>query len=234
MKLYKYKALNNQNIEHHIDILSEKNIFFCHGKLLNDPFEGQVIGDKKIENLFRNSRVASFAGSSDHLLMWSHYGGAHCGICYEFDKDKLSSSLQKSLLAGENYFTEGLVVYSKELPIVPEKKFEDYTATDFIFTKSDVWNYEEEYRFICSSLTPTRKLNFSNDSLETIFIGAHFPFGHPEYHSIWNAISELGNGVKVIVFKLSQEVYGVESRFEFNAGDIYKIIDENKYDLGLK
>lgn len=228
MSLFKYKPLNKENIEQHLDILREKNVFFSHGKLLNDPFEGQVIGNKEIENIFRGSRVASFAGRADHLLMWSHYGGAHCGICYEFNKEELSASLQSSLLPGERYFTEGYVEYSKEIKIVPFKKFEEYDAKDFIFHKSDVWKHEEEYRFVCSSLKPSRKLKFSPQSLSAIYIGAHFPFAHPEFQEIWDAIGELGDQVKVIVYKLCLDVYGVEARLRFNADEIHLIIEEER------
>lgn len=165
--------------------------------------------------------------------MWSHYGGGHSGICYEFDQQALSKSLQESLELAETYFTEGFVKYSKCLPILPKKELYEYDANEFVFHKSDLWNYEEEYRFVCTSTKSTRKLKFSNDSLKALYIGASFPFGHPEYQAIWDAIEKLGDKVQVIVYKISQEDYSVETRFVFNANMICKIINDNKTDLGI-
>lgn len=69
-------------------------------------------------------------------LMWSHYGDGHKGIILEFDATARQMEYAYR------------VHYRKEYP--PIRMYEDGGDTDLvpIYTKSEVWEYEQEYRLI--------------------------------------------------------------------------------------
>ncbi|MEW9584649.1 DUF2971 domain-containing protein [Paraburkholderia sp. DGU8] len=71
-----------------------------------------------------------------HPLMWSHYGGGHKGIALEFD----ATTPQMQYAFG--------VSYRETYP--PIRMYEEGGSTDLvpIYTKSDVWEYEHEYRLV--------------------------------------------------------------------------------------
>ncbi|MDR8763971.1 DUF2971 domain-containing protein [Burkholderia multivorans] len=71
-----------------------------------------------------------------HPLMWAHYGDSHRGIALEFD-----TSADQIMWAYRVY-------YRSEYPTI--RMYEDDNNANLvpIFTKSDVWAYENEYRMI--------------------------------------------------------------------------------------
>ena len=70
--------------------------------------------------------------------MWSHYSRNHKGICLEFGtKAKFIIALK--------------VRYQKEYP--PLLIHGETLGYDMLLTKSDVWDYEQEYRLLCPRLT---------------------------------------------------------------------------------
>lgn len=107
--------------------------------------------------------IFSLSALSDHPLMWAHYASEHRGICLGFKR------LPGCRMAdGEHFFR---VVYSDTLPeIDPEGptmemkfgfdengkiytsgygfSFADKTIQRVITTKSTIWKYEEEWRYV--------------------------------------------------------------------------------------
>jgi hypothetical protein len=73
----------------------------------------------------------------DDLLMWAHYAGSHSGICIEFDgMSKLMAHAQR-------------VCYSSErIPINPYEDSHDVMLDKALFTKSEHWAYEDEWRLL--------------------------------------------------------------------------------------
>ena len=119
MNLYKYKSLSDQTIDHLLDIIERNNLYFCHGKLLNDPFEGTIIGDKITQNLFQNSAILSLSRTNDNLLMWSHYAKSHYGFCFGFNHSKILESVNQNLnQLNESFLSHGNVLYSNTPPSV--------------------------------------------------------------------------------------------------------------------
>jgi len=72
-----------------------------------------------------------------NILMWSHYGNSHRGICLQFH-------------ALENTLETSQPVHYKELrPTTnPVSQSQDEMLDDALFTKSDQWAYEREWRII--------------------------------------------------------------------------------------
>lgn len=75
----------------------------------------------------------------DHLLMWSHYGSSHTGVCVGFDAESSDSPFRNARP----------VQYSRDYPVcrvfADDREEVQARAT---YTKADVWSYEEEWRLI--------------------------------------------------------------------------------------
>ena len=120
--------------------------------------KGLLTKEKQIESNERNFKnltskqigILSLTKVKSPILLWSHYANYHQGYCIGYDKVSL-----------ENYLVEFFnkpklvpfwfdVKYQKDYPIiVPGDKLstEDYMTVPFK-TKSDVWEYESEYRIM--------------------------------------------------------------------------------------
>ncbi|MBJ6724944.1 DUF2971 domain-containing protein [Geomesophilobacter sediminis] len=92
--------------------------------------------------------VACLSSNPDDILMWSHYGGCHKGFCLIFDR----APLQQVFLCQE-------VTYSVTYPVFGEFVGQDFNgiAKSFLFTKSDHWAYESEYRLLVDPRTRADK-----------------------------------------------------------------------------
>lgn len=127
---------------------------------LNDQMQHSAEDDSAEESLSRYSkeielrigqryRVCCFSTKSRCALMWSHYANKHQGICLEFDvRDPvfLCAALKVE------YYAEYPVLYAHE-------------NTDLLplTSKSIVWKYEAEYRFIGPIAGSDEAKEFSSD-----------------------------------------------------------------------
>lgn len=93
----------------------------------------------------KNNGVFSLSPINDNLLLWSHYANSHTGFCVGFDSVKLFDSHE---------FSGGYVDYPSDFPDVSpiEETLSQYKK--MVFSKSNHWNYEFEYR-----LTTLKKTN---------------------------------------------------------------------------
>jgi len=69
-------------------------------------------------------------------LMWSHYGGGHKGIALEFDATSPQMRYAYKVSYREEYPPIRMYEEGEEADLVP------------IYTKSDAWGYEREYRLV--------------------------------------------------------------------------------------
>lgn len=79
----------------------------------------------------------------DNLLMWSHYTLAHQGFVIEFDEQHPFFN-QKPQIPGVGFLEK--VKYSKSRPHL--QLFCDITPTEMFFSKSEDWQYEQEWRIV--------------------------------------------------------------------------------------
>jgi hypothetical protein len=81
--------------------------------------------------------ILCLSTSPSDILMWSHYANSHSGICLQFSA--INNVLKSSLP----------VRYEKLRPAVnPVSQNHDEMLDHSIFTKSDHWVYEQEWRLI--------------------------------------------------------------------------------------
>jgi hypothetical protein len=114
---------------------------------LNDPFDLCPIDttDPRIEqavnalavDLWQRSAILCFSRNWDNILLWSHYGDGHAGICLGFD---IPDGGQ-----GDGYDTD--VLYQPN--VLGIRRPEDVNldlATRLLHTKHESWSYEQEVR----------------------------------------------------------------------------------------
>lgn len=84
-----------------------------------------------------NTGVMCLSETSEELLMWAHYADSHRGVCLVFDNSDPCFSKAKPV----RYEHERRVLNILERDV---EKLIDYS----IFTKSDHWAYEREWRIL--------------------------------------------------------------------------------------
>lgn len=126
--------------------------------------------------------IICFSACNDSLLMWSHYGNNHDGICIEFDanSDFFTGKYKYSALGEpcEYYKNVGeltKVTYSKARPLFIDPA-ELQNDTKSWLTKSYDWAYEQEYRIILPvdhAITHNELLFYriEKESIKSVIIG---------------------------------------------------------------
>lgn len=128
-----------------------------------------------------------------NILMWSHYGDAHKGICLEFDSTQA-------------FFSEALQVnYSSNYPenrfVAP--KFEGLTER-VVLTKAKYWNYEKEWRI----LQPSQGyFCFNPNAITGLILGARIT--DDNIRSIQGWIRNRGPGFMVRKAELHEREYAI-------------------------
>ena len=125
--------------------LSRKQRLAKEGELRRTPPEEYQRRIDIARSAMNESSVYSLSEDPANILMWSHYGSSHRGICLHFDMDVL-----------QRHFVPrgpmGLPVkYSHERPLIvvgldTEAPRELLQKTFLV--KADVWSYEREWRFL--------------------------------------------------------------------------------------
>jgi hypothetical protein len=116
------------------------------------------------KNALAKSGICCFSKSEDNLLLWSHYGDSHKGICLKFDlsEDKIFEDPTK-----EENSTISLVEYDKIDKNLNHKSI-NKVLTNIVFLKSVHWKYEEEIRLVTMK---KGKLKFNPKILKEIIFG---------------------------------------------------------------
>lgn len=86
--------------------------------------------------------VLCLTEKNDNLLMWSHYADSHKGFCVKFDTSDAFFDSRRG--AKDEFYHLRKVKY---LPERPNKTLGNMSGIDLLLHKSDVWAYEDEWRF---------------------------------------------------------------------------------------
>ena len=184
MRVYKYRALNENNI----DSLKENYFWAASKQTLNDPHEGtystEMIDDffekiKKIESSkplkqsfdsleSKISECSIFSLSKNYSInsLWAYYADNHKGICIEYDLEGLISKNKPMYQHFDiSYMDHPLSMSINDIP-------SDDVFKIIIGTKDLCWSHEEEYRII-SDIDGKNYHRF--DAIKSIFFGLHTP-----------------------------------------------------------
>ena len=128
-------------------------------KALHDGGQLETIKTELLDKV-NKAGILCLSAIRDNVLMWSHYADEHKGICLIFDTSKDSKILSPmwkvrymSTFPRQNVFS-----------LDEEQKFRA-----LLTTKSKVWSYEKEYRFIWTQGGKVQLLN--PDALVGVIFG---------------------------------------------------------------
>ncbi len=116
------------------------------------------------DEINKNFVITCFCESYKNELMWAHYAEKHQGICVEYDFRKLFVNDPESIYKLLQLYP---VIYSNERPSIPvttdvkgefhymvkEGKYSSEDKLRALLTKSNVWQYEKEWRLIMPGLS---------------------------------------------------------------------------------
>ncbi len=142
-RVYKFTA-----VKYAVSNLQNKRLKLSTIDELNDPFDLCPIDttdpaianavDSLVVHLRKTSAILCFSRNWDNLLMWSHYGASHGGVCLGFDIPDGEP--------GVNYDTD--VLYQPN--VLPKPRRAEDLNLDFVGrmlrTKHESWSYEQEVR----------------------------------------------------------------------------------------
>lgn len=146
---------------------------------LNDPFDLCALDttepaieaalDAVINHFRQTAAILCFSRNWDNLLLWSHYGASHAGICMGFDIPDGDP--------GANYDTD--VLYQPSLLQIRRPEDVNFDlANRLLRTKHESWSYEQEVRVFVQLNDPPdamglRWIDFGpNLELKEVIIGA--------------------------------------------------------------
>lgn len=146
---YMCKEINKYTIE----TLVNKGVYKNKATNFNDPLDPIF---KKSEVLlkeeFNKIRITCFSEEWDNILLWSHYGKNHKGMClgYKLDKEKIEED--EKVYFGKIRYEE---LKAEEELLIEDMDIEDESEirTDITFgeaflRKKEEWQYENEYRLL--------------------------------------------------------------------------------------
>lgn len=172
---------------------------------LKSPMNYIIKDTYKKMNLSRLG-LLSLSSKKNDLLMWSHYANSHQGIVIGFNKNHEYFKQNKSI---KDY--EGLLRIVK----YQYKKPKIYLMEDreFLFTKSNHWKYENEYRVI-KKLENLIKIcdiyvdKFPKDLISSVTFGLKISEEHKL--KILDILSKTNMSIKIFDTKINSEEYKLD------------------------
>lgn len=136
-----------------------------------DPECREAFQKATAEEMDRMVGILSLAATRDQTLMWSHYADGHRGFCIGFNFRKLLLFADRLTYRGI-YLLLDKVRYYSELPkLNPYKMTDSKVFMSKLFSKSQEWNYEREYRILCGE-RPDFALQLAPNILHSVTLGA--------------------------------------------------------------
>lgn len=190
-----------------------RNFLIGHLKDEKDTIDEEILN--KIlsdENLLRNLArevdrsklentrygITCFSSVNNSILMWSHYGDQHKGIClgYEIPKD-----MENGIVINKIKYKLFDVIYSDDRPMVAffKDKVDKDEIGKVLNTKSTEWNYEAEKRIFGISnqyMSFPNALNHPSSCLKELIIGANMDVKN--FFTVINFLKK--NKIKIDVF----------------------------------
>lgn len=183
---------------------------------LKEKFTNEII--QKVKDARNNALISCFSKRYDSILMWSHYGDKHKGICIEFDRPdkdfldvKYSKKRCKFDLEDTTRRVLGYMLSNEEVD-VNDKGLIRCISKPFIVKSLD-WKYEEEVRCIlspnreCVSTLEELSLYKIPTNISKIYIGCKVDKTSEEYK---NLITLANNkNVMILELKTSDDLFSV-------------------------
>jgi len=167
----------------------------------------------KIFNVIDNQfGVASLTTSFNNPLMWSHYANSHKGICIEYDLSEELKNVEslKSLLIPVRYLNERVTIDYTLMDKIDLNNILAKGKNDILkffisglYTKHDVWKYEDEWRSIIPVKQGNRNIQLGK--ISALYLGNKME--EATTNMIINLINKSNNGLgEISIFKMVNDI----------------------------
>lgn len=183
---------------------------------LKEKFTNEII--RKVKEVRNNALMSCFSKRYDSILMWSHYGDKHKGICVEFDRPdkdfldvKYSNKRCKFDLEDTTRRVLGYMLSNEEAD-VNDKGLISCISKPFIVKSLD-WQYEEEVRCILSpnsegvSTLEELSLYKMPTNISKIYIGCKVDKTSEDYKNLITLVNN--KNVMISELKTSDDLFSV-------------------------
>lgn len=208
-----------------ISDIEEQTLSFQLPSKFNDPldtllfkwldFKINAISDDEIKKEFyylikrvsEHMRVRCFVKPKDninqkqlleveriHPLMWAHYADSHKGICIQY-RFKNEYFIQDSSKLSFRRVKEE--TYTNDIPNLHES----INISDALFTKSKVWEYEDEVRILDFDIDENKDVKLQKNNEDVVIEAIYFG-----YYCNDRTIEKVSNAVRNTSIKLYQMV----------------------------
>ena len=186
---------------------------------LKEKFTNEII--QKVKDARNNALISCFSKRFDSILMWSHYGNKHKGICIEFDRPEkdfidVMYSIKRCKFDLEDTTRRVLgYMLSNEEVDVNDKGLIRCISKPFIVKSLD-WQYEEEIRCI---LSPNSEGVIVGDELNLytmptritkIYIGCKVDTKSNEYEELLRITNE--RNIEIVKLTESETTFSLKER----------------------
>lgn len=212
-----YPEITTEISDEEYEILKEdplvKSFFITNDLKINELSKSEFLEKynlliiRYIDDLRNTTKLLCFTSNYDNLLMWSHYGNSHKGVCIQFNM-KDYPIYQAPPLVAVRYedFKERLRIYTKDF-VLDHLKFM-IRINENMYTKEKIWSYEEEWRLILkvSEKQSNEKTFFFlyPEKIKNIILGRRFS------KNDLISLKELGLFEKFQFYKLTEQNYKSE------------------------
>lgn len=143
------------------DILHDYVYEYQRKNLLFDDSHMQKVYNQTIEDIEKVYGIFALTTEENNFLMWSHYSNSHKGFCIGFDTRILWELTTGGI---------GPVTYQRELPTFSLFEHPLMFSHKLLSTKSDIWQYENEFRIIKSGFA-RKTIKIPPEAIVKIILG---------------------------------------------------------------
>lgn len=156
---YTNKLVKNEKYE---GITMKDSFDLVSSRITEEVIENTEFKDglkKRVQEIHNSKGVLALSSIPDNILMWSHYGDNHYGICFGFEWDAEDHIFGKYRKV--KYQTHYDEVWSW-------LHTDDEIVEGIIYNKSIDWSYEKEFRIVIDSIEAVK---FDKINLKEIIFG---------------------------------------------------------------
>lgn len=201
----------DQPLEQKHELIIDIAVLIAKKEIRGGPSDWQKMVHKRLSECIGALCICEVNNS---LLMWAHYARNHTGAVFGLDVDKLPS----------NHFALRKVNYVNEFPSQDLKRAvsaflgrenqagNEHHIKEWMFTKSEEWSYEQEWRLLSSSdISENNHLyKYNCQLIKEVYLGYAMPPEQKDYFS--KLALKLNRNVEIYEAVLSDVAY--ELKFE--------------------
>ena len=143
-----------------------------HKLAYEEQRKGHISDDRQQERFEENITkqihetigIVSLTTTPENILMWSHYSNSHTGFCIGLDAKFIFKKFEPNLSLQQ-------IIYDSEIPRIGLFDSPTTYFTKILSTKSKLWGYEKEYRFIYRSFV-NQTLDITAQAVKEVHLGA--------------------------------------------------------------